>query len=62
MRALPETPLYARVDIAPDNEGHLKLMELELIEPSLFFNFSPHAVERMANAIERHLQQISKPT
>jgi hypothetical protein len=58
MRALPETPLYARVDIAPDDEGSLKLMELELIEPSLFFKFAPHAVERMADTINHHLQSL----
>jgi hypothetical protein len=56
LRVLPETPLYARVDVAPDDEGHLRLMELELIEPSLFFQFSPLAVERMAGGIERRLR------
>jgi hypothetical protein len=56
LRGLPETPLYARVDVAPDDEGNLRLMELELIEPSLFFHFSPLAVERMAGGIERRLR------
>jgi hypothetical protein len=55
MQGLPEPPLYARVDIAHDNDNHLCLMELELIEPSLFFQFSPHAAKHMADAIERHL-------
>jgi hypothetical protein len=55
MQVLPEPPLYARVDIAHDNDNHLCLMELELIEPSLFFQFSPDAAKKMADAIERHL-------
>jgi hypothetical protein len=56
--ALPETPLYARVDIAPDAE-QLRLMELELIEPSLFFKFSPRAVTLMADGIERRFRALA---
>ncbi len=52
---LIEIPLYARIDIAPDDQGRLRLMELELIEPSLFFQFSPEAVKLMADDIERRL-------
>ena len=32
-----ETLLYTRADMLRDAEGHFRLMELELIEPSLFF-------------------------
>lgn len=32
---------YARVDMLRDGEGHFRLMELELIEPSLFLRFAP---------------------
>jgi hypothetical protein len=53
--ATPYATLYARVDIAPDPEGCLRLMELELLEPSLFLQFSPHAVERLATAIMKTL-------
>ncbi|MEO5951496.1 MAG: hypothetical protein ABIQ44_03420, partial [Chloroflexia bacterium] len=55
LATLPETPLYARVDIALDNSDRLCLMELELIEPSLFFELSPEAAGVMAGAIERGL-------
>lgn len=55
LRALPEMPLYARVDIAPSNDDQLFLMELELIEPSLFFQFSSRAAGLMADALERRL-------
>lgn len=34
--ALDEIPLYARVDMIRGNDGHLLLMELELIEPYLY--------------------------
>ena len=32
---------YARVDIVPDDEGTLRIMELELIEPALFLDHAP---------------------
>ena len=32
---------YARVDMLRDGEGQFRLMELELIEPSLFLHFAP---------------------
>jgi glutathione synthase/RimK-type ligase-like ATP-grasp enzyme len=46
---------YARVDMARDARGHLMVMELELIEPELFFRFCPSAAERLAEAIVRQL-------
>lgn len=44
--------LYARVDMIRD-DGELRLMELELVEPSLFLTQHPPALERFANAILR---------
>lgn len=46
--------LYARVDLAPGPAGPL-LMELELIEPSLFLPTSEGAATRVAEAVVRHL-------
>lgn len=43
--------LYARIDVIRDPEGALRLMELELIEPSLFLLQHPPALERFADAI-----------
>jgi glutathione synthase/RimK-type ligase-like ATP-grasp enzyme len=37
------TLAYARVDILRDGDGVFRLMELELIEPSLFLRFAPDA-------------------
>ncbi len=36
LAVLDEMPLYARVDMIRGNDGHLLLMELELIEPYLY--------------------------
>ena len=47
--------LYARVDMARDAQGRLNLIELELIEPELFFRFQPEAAQALAAAVERSL-------
>ena len=41
LAAAPAVAAYARVDIVPDDEGVLRIMELELIEPSLFLDHAP---------------------
>ena len=50
MKALEHKPLFARVD-GVDMDGELVLMEVELIEPELFFALHPHAADRFASAI-----------
>lgn len=45
--------LYARVDMVRDEDGALRLMELELVEPSLFFKQCPRALDRFVAAIRR---------
>ena len=45
------TPLYARVDIAVDADGRPVLMELEAIEPCLYFDAGPGSAERFARAV-----------
>lgn len=51
----PRPLLYARVDLVRDPQGRPRLMELELIEPSLFFARQPGSAARMAAAIARLL-------
>jgi glutathione synthase/RimK-type ligase-like ATP-grasp enzyme len=51
-RAEAEELLYARVDVLRDEHGTLRVMELELIEPSLFLLQSPEALRRFVAAIE----------
>jgi hypothetical protein len=50
-----EPPMYARVDVAPGPVGDPVVMELELIEPSLFFAQSGEALRRFVAAIQRRL-------
>jgi glutathione synthase/RimK-type ligase-like ATP-grasp enzyme len=54
--ALPETPLYARVD-AVEQQNALVLMELELIEPNLFLEYRSGVAERLAAAIVARLNR-----
>jgi glutathione synthase/RimK-type ligase-like ATP-grasp enzyme len=49
-------PFYARVDIAKDNDGKLALMEVELLEPELWFRLFPKAAEVFADVVFDYLQ------
>jgi hypothetical protein len=44
-------PLYARVDLVAGEDGPPVLMELELIEPSLYLEAAPGSSERLAAAV-----------
>jgi glutathione synthase/RimK-type ligase-like ATP-grasp enzyme len=48
---LADRLLYARVDVAPDEDGQTRVMELELVEPSLFLLQEPRALGRLVEAI-----------
>jgi hypothetical protein len=56
LATLDITPLYARVDAVDTGEG-LQLMELELIEPTLWFRWYPPAADTLAASIVRQLTQ-----
>lgn len=47
--------LYGRVDLARDDHGRPMVMELELVEPSLFFARHPPALDRYVAALRRKL-------
>lgn len=49
-------PLYARVDLLDSDEGEPLILELELIEPSLFLDFQPAAAERLVALVEQRLR------
>ena len=49
--------LYGRVDLARDNSGHPMVMELELVEPSLFFAYLPGSADRFVAALRRRLER-----
>ena len=51
LAAAPATATYARVDIVPDDEGTLRIMELELIEPALFLDHAPDGGAAFTKAV-----------
>lgn len=57
MKALPEIPLYARVDIVRTQDNNFALMELELIEPSLYFNMDENSPDRFAEVFVRRMKR-----
>lgn len=61
MAACHPQPLYGRVDMIRDNDGALAVMELELVEPELWFRRCPAAAERLAEGIARLLSSRPSP-
>lgn len=55
LATLDRTPLYARVDLLRDPRERDRLMELELIDPELYFRFSAEAAHRFADALLRRI-------
>ena len=55
IEVLPVRPLYARVDMVARAGSELELVELELIEPSLFLDRWPPAADRLAAGIVRRM-------
>ncbi len=49
---------YGRVDVVRNNQGKLAVMELELIEPELFFRFYTPSARALADLIIERLQDI----
>lgn len=44
-------PAYARVDIIEDNNGQPAIMELELVEPEMWFRRNPKSAEKLAEVV-----------
>ena len=55
--AIPDWTLYARVDLVRTDDGAPVVMELELIEPSLYFPFDESSPDRFADAIAEFLKR-----
>tara|TARA_R110002049_G_scaffold260412_1_gene436255 strand:+ start:16043 stop:16933 length:891 start_codon:yes stop_codon:yes gene_type:complete len=51
------SPVYARADFVHDEERGYLLMELELIEPSLYLRTCAEAPERFARAFDRYVRE-----
>ena len=56
MDVISPSPLYARIDFVRDQDDFL-VMELELIEPSLYLRMDPMAPARFAASIEQYFTQ-----
>lgn len=52
MKTLSPSPLYARIDFVRNDEEDFVVMELELIEPSMYLRMDPQAPGRFAAAID----------
>ena len=57
LAAAPAEAAYARVDMVRDNEGKLAIIELELIEPSLWLQHAPDGGASFASALRAALAQ-----
>lgn len=55
LAAMGDAPLYARADFVRTGGDQFALMELELIEPSLYFRTDPPSAERFARALHERL-------
>jgi glutathione synthase/RimK-type ligase-like ATP-grasp enzyme len=51
LAAAPASCAYARIDLIRDNEGALRIIELELIEPALWLDLAPGAPTAFASAV-----------
>jgi glutathione synthase/RimK-type ligase-like ATP-grasp enzyme len=49
---VPEPVLYSRIDLVRDAQGDFRVMEVELIEPSLYLRMDPGAPMRFARAVD----------
>ena len=55
LAAAPAPAVYARVDMVEDEEGQLRIMELELIEPALWLQHAPDQGAAFTAAVRRAL-------
>lgn len=59
INVLPQMPAYARVDYIVRASGHPVLMEVELIEPVLYFRYAPQAaLDTFCNIINKRIEKV----
>jgi glutathione synthase/RimK-type ligase-like ATP-grasp enzyme len=56
VNACNPVPVYARVDVIKDNDGKLCLVELELLEPELWFRLNPSSAKTFAYHIMNYIK------
>ncbi len=52
LKTIKPAPMYARIDFVGNDEGEFVVMELGLIEPSIYLRMHPQAPARFARAID----------
>ena len=57
LAAAPAEALYARVDMVADEEGALRIMELELIEPALWLQHAPDKGTAFTSTVAQAIEQ-----
>ena len=57
VKAIGQELLYARVDLVSDANGNFLLMELELIEPALYFRMDERSTMFFAEQFDRRMQR-----
>ncbi|HSP87177.1 MAG TPA: hypothetical protein VLN45_03535 [Ignavibacteriaceae bacterium] len=55
---LKQVPLYARIDLVRTGDNDFALIELELIEPSLYFNFDNDSPQRFASVFNEWMKKF----
>jgi hypothetical protein len=55
-RFVAPAPLYARIDLVRDASDNFALMELELIEPALYFRMDEESPARFARAFDKMMR------
>lgn len=50
-------PVYARCDFVSDRDGRFLLMELELVEPSLYLRMDPESPAKFAAAFDNYVRE-----
>lgn len=59
LKLVEPTPVYARADLVRGPQGRFYLMELELIEPSMYLRMDAAAPERFARAFDEYFTKVS---
>ena len=59
LAAAPAPATYARVDMIADERGQLRIMELELIEPSLWIDLAPDKGAAFVRSIRAAAERLS---
>jgi len=55
MQLIDPMPVYARADFVRGPDGRFLIMELEMIEPSLYLRMDPDAPQRFADAFDSYV-------